>query len=109
MIFSIQRLRNLTTRRLHTEMTHIYQDIDAIIGEDGAVMTHMIPRLMESIDPWLREQVTDERYWDGQYDTTHIGEIELPDPSEDDRKAFLERYMSKPDPLEGKEVFLVKT
>ncbi len=109
MIFSIQRLRNLTTHKLHTEMVHVYQDINAIIGEDGAVMTHMIPGLLESIDPWLHEHVTDERYWDGQYDPTHIGEIELPDPSEDDRKTFLELYRSKPNPLAGKQVILIKT
>lgn len=29
----IQRLRNLTTGRLHTEMAHIYQDIEYLTSE----------------------------------------------------------------------------
>ena len=28
----IQRLRNLTTGRLHTEMGHIYEDLELITG-----------------------------------------------------------------------------
>ena len=32
---NIQRLRNLTTGRLHTEMGHIYEDLGIITGETG--------------------------------------------------------------------------
>ena len=103
---NIQRLRNLTTGRLHTEMSHIYQDLGAITGATG-LMTHMLPRVLRAIEPWLRQHVTDPRLWDGEYDTTHTGEIDLPEPSEDDRKAMLERYGAQPDPLAGKEVICV--
>lgn len=99
----IQRLRNLTTGRLHTKIDHIYKDLETITGEIG-LMTHMLPRAMRAVEPWLREHVVDSRFWDGKYDTTHTGEIELPAPSELDRQAMFKRYAAQPDPLEGKDV-----
>lgn len=72
----IQRVRNLTTSRLHTDMTHVYEDLEYIIGVSG-IMTHQIPRIMRSIEPWLREQLPGARFWDGTYDPGHTGEIEL--------------------------------
>ncbi len=102
----IQRLRNLTTGRLHTEMGHIYQDLEEITGEKG-LMTHMLPRVQRAVEPWLREQVTDSRFWDGEYDTTHTGEIDLPTPTAEDRKLMFERYAAQPNPLEGKKVISV--
>ena len=98
-----QRLRNLTTGRLHTKMEHIYEDLGIITGETG-LMTHMLPRAMRSCEPWLLEHVTEPRFWNGEYDTTHTGELELPRPSEADRKAMFERYAAQPNPLAGKEV-----
>lgn len=102
----IQRLRNLTTGRLHTDIGHIYEDLGTITGEAG-LMTHMLPRAMRAVEPWLREHVTDPRFWDGQFDTTHVGEITLPTPSDTDRKLMFERYAAQPNPLEGKEVVVV--
>ena len=101
----IQRLRNLTTGRLHTKMEHIYQDLGFIIGDDG-IMTHMIPRVMRAIEPWLREQVTDARFWDGEYDTTHTGEHPLRAMTPEENKAALERYAAMPNPLFGKDVIV---
>ncbi len=103
----IQRLRNLTTGRLHTEMGHIYEDLGTLTGESG-LMTHMLPRAMRACEPWLREHVTDPRFWDGEYDTTHTGEIELPESSHEDRAAMFERYKAQPNPLDGKEVIAVQ-
>lgn len=103
----IQRLRNLTTGRLHTEMGHIYEDLGTITGESG-LMTHMLPRAMKAAEPWLREHVTDPRFWDGEYDTSHTGEIELPESSEEDRAAMFERYKKMPNPLGVKEVIAVQ-
>ena len=96
----IQRLRNLTTGRLHTEIGHIYEDLETITGVRG-LMTHMIPRAARAVEPWLREHVTDARFWDGKYDTTHAGEYALPKPTAEDRAAMFERYKAQPDPLEG--------
>ena len=103
----IQRLRNLTTRRLHTEMGHIYEDLGIITGETG-LMTHMLPRACNAVEPWLRKHVIEARFWDGKYDPSHVGEIELPTPTEDDRKAMFERYAAQPNPLAGKTVIAVE-
>ncbi|HFD33105.1 MAG TPA: hypothetical protein ENJ28_10435 [Gammaproteobacteria bacterium] len=103
----IQRLRNLTTGLLHTEIGHIYEDLGAITGEQG-LMTHMLPRVMKAVEPWLREHVTESRFWDGKYDTTHTGTIELPEPTEADRTEMFERYKAQPSPLEGKDVIAVQ-
>lgn len=102
----IQRLRNLTTGILHTEISHVYQDLGFITDQD-VLMTHMLPRVMRAVEPWLREHVKDERFWDGRLDQSHTGKIWLPEPSEEDRAAMFERYKAQPNPLEGKEVIAV--
>ena len=102
----IQRLRNLTTGKLHTEMGHIYEDLGFIVGDDG-LMTHMLPRVIRAIEPWLREQVTDARFWDEQYDTTHTGEYPLRAMTPEENKVALERYAAMPNPLAGKNVVVV--
>lgn len=94
----IQRLRNLTTRRLHTEMQHIYEDLEIITGESG-LMTHMLPRAMRSVEPWLRQHVTDARFWDGKYDPSHVGEYPLLQSTAEDRTAMMKRYFAKPNPF----------
>lgn len=101
----VQRLRNLTTHRLHTEMQHIYEDLELLTGE-GGIMTHMIPRVMQAVEPWLRENVTNPRFWDGEYDRSHVGEFNLPVPSQEARKEMFERFAAMPNPLAGKNVVL---
>lgn len=105
---NIQRLRNLTTGRLHTKMDHIYEDLGFIVSDYG-LMTHMLPRVIRAIEPWLREQVTDARFWDGEYDTTHTGEYPLRAMTLEENEAALARYAEMPNPLEGKEVIVVQT
>lgn len=104
---NVQRLRNLTTGRLHTDVGHIYEDLEAIMGEPG-LMTHMLPRAMRAVEPWLREHITDERFWDGEWDSTHTGEYAIPEPTECDRAAMLQRYRAQPDPLEDKNVIITE-
>lgn len=83
----IQRVRNLTTSRLHTDMTHVYEDLEYITGVSD-IMTHQIPRVMRSIEPWLREQLPGARFWDDTYDPSHVGEIELRRMTGDERWAL---------------------
>ena len=83
----IQRLRNLTTGRLHTKMEDIYADIERLTGEEG-VMTHMLPNACRALKPYLREKAPDERLWRDEYDTTHTGEIDVPPMDESERKAI---------------------
>ena len=103
---NIQRLRNLTTGRLHTEMGHIYEDLEWLTGQEG-LMTHMLPRALDAVKPWLRQNATDPRLWDGAWDQTHAGNFDLPAPTAEDRAAMLARYAAMPDPLAGKDVFAV--
>ena len=91
----IQRLRNLTTRRLHTKMEHIYADIEYLTGEKG-VMTHQLPNANRALEPYLRKKVTEARFWDGKYDTTHTGEIYVPPMDQAEKKAMWERYGAMP-------------
>ena len=90
MKMKIQRLRNLTTGRLHTEMQDIYEDIEFITGERG-VMTHNLPNAAKAIEPWLREKVT----------ITHIGEIDLKPMNAEEKAAFWTRYSELPSPFAG--------
>lgn len=99
----VQRLRNLTTGKLHTEMNHIYEDLGIISGEQG-LFTHMLPRVMRAIEPWLRDNVKDCRFWDSKFDRTHTGSIILPEPTQAERNLMFERYAAQPNPLVDKEV-----
>lgn len=107
MKIDIQRLRNLTTSRLHTKIDFVYEDLGMIIGE-GGLMTHMLPRANRAVQPWLRRHVLDARFWEDKYDPEHTGEIELPDPTEADREEMFHLYAAMPNPLIGKQVISVQ-
>ncbi len=103
----IQRLRNLTTGKMHTKMSHIYEDLEAITRMEG-VMTHMIPRVNDAIRPWLKEHVTGPRFWNDQWDPDHTGDFDLSVMSDEDQKLMLARYAEMPNPLAGKEIIVVE-
>lgn len=88
-----QRLRNLTTGKLHTQMADIYVDMENLFGEAG-VMTHQLPRALKAIIPFLKDKVTDPRFWDGQYNPDHTGDTYIPVPTEAERKAMWTLYMN---------------
>lgn len=91
-------MRNLTTRRLHTKMDDIYQDIEYLTGSEG-IFTHMLPNAARALEPWLQEKGLDPRFWDEQYDTTHTGEYAITPMDADEKKAFFERFMALPHPF----------
>lgn len=72
-----QRLRNLTTKKLHTDISHVYHDIEYLVGV-GGIMTHQIPNALRSLDFYLMDQVPDRRFWDGVHDPLHAGEWDIP-------------------------------
>ena len=102
----IQRLRNLTTERLHTDISHVYQDIGYIVGEKG-IMTHEIPNALKAIKPYLMSKINDNRFWNGEYDPTHQGEIDVPPMDHSEKEEFWERYSGLPSLLNGKNVIAV--
>lgn len=53
---------------------------------------HIMEAVRDAVEPWLRAHVSDQRFWDGEYDTEHVGEYDLPVPTEKDRDDMLERY-----------------
>ena len=108
MKFDIQRLRNLTTSKLHTNMEHVYLDLESLSGETG-LMTHMLPRVCRACLPWLHKHLRDARFWNGEYDPSHTGEIELPEPTDADRKEMRDGYIAQPDPLAGKPVIVIRS
>jgi len=107
MKITYQQLRNLTTGRLHTNMGDIHSLIDFITQSPG-VMTHMIPRAMRAIDPWLRSKVDDARFWQDEYDTTHVGEFDLPHMTPEETTEFWRLFQDQPNPLDGKQVVVVE-
>lgn len=96
----IQRLRSLTTGKLHTKLEHVQQDLN-FITRDGGILTHMIARAMVAVNPWLREKVTDERFWDGELDVTHTGDYPLEPMTEEECEEALQRFEALPNPIEG--------
>ncbi len=94
----IQRLRNLTTCILHTEMSHIYLDIEYLVGTKG-VMTHQLGKAAKALEPYLREVTDDPRLWKAQYDPAHVGEVEVPPMDGDAQAEFWVRYEEEGDPV----------
>jgi hypothetical protein len=89
----IQRLRNLTTGKLHTKMEDIYLDLEFFIGDKG-IMTHCLPNACKALEPFLREQFTDGKFWNGQFDQSHTGEVEVRPMNSVEKEKWLESYRS---------------
>ncbi len=87
-------------------MDHIYEDLEAIIGE-GGIMTHMLPRVCDAVTPWLKTHLKNQAFWDDKYDTSHTGEIDLPTPTKEERNEMFRLFSEMPNPLAGKEVINV--
>jgi hypothetical protein len=72
-------------------MEHVYEDIAIITGE-GGVMTHQLPNALRAIRPYLREKITDARFWDEKRDRTHTGDIDVPTMNAVEQEAMWKRY-----------------
>lgn len=64
-------------------------------------MTHMLPRACDALEPYLRRVITDRRFWDGKFDKSHVGDIDVHPLPPDDLRAFWERYSHMPSPLKS--------
>lgn len=95
-----QRLRNLTTGRLHTKMDDIYLDIEYLTGEEG-VMTHMLPNALKAIRPYLEDHVKDKKFWNGEYDTSHNGDTNIPPMNKEDQNKFWAAFSKMKSPIFG--------
>jgi len=90
-----QRIRNLTTGKLHSKVEHIYEDVEYITGEKG-VMTHMLPNAVKAMTPWLQSHIKDARFWNGEYDQSHDGETELQPMNDSERAEFWKAFSALP-------------
>ena len=90
-VMSVQRLRTLTTGVLHTEMAHVYEDIENITGEPG-IWSHHIPAAMSALVPWLENRITDERFWDYEHDPEHVGMVTLKPMTSVEKENFFKLY-----------------
>ena len=102
----IQRLRNLTTGILHTDIGHVYEDIEYFIGEKG-IMTHMLPRACMALQHYLKSKL-EARFFDQKLDINHVGEILIDPMGAEDLILFWEKYKSMPNPIDGKKVLIVE-
>lgn len=73
----IQRVRNLSTGILHTQVEHVYQDLETITGITG-FQTVQLPAALFAIKSHLTRHLTDMRFFDGVLDTTHVGDVDVP-------------------------------
>lgn len=94
-----QRLRNLTTGKLHTDISFIYQDLEYITGMQG-LMTHMLPNVMRAVMPWLKTKVNDSEYWDDKYSPELTGEYDIRPMNDEEKKEMFSMYQSMPHPFE---------
>lgn len=93
----IQRLRNLTTGRLHTTMSDIYEDFEFFTGV--AFLTHQLPRALDAILPILKRKISEPRFWDDKFDLTHVGTYAIDPLDKEELAEFRETFRSLPDPL----------
>ena len=78
-------------------MEDIYYDIKMLVGGAGFV-THMLPNAIDAIEPYLREVAPDARLWDGAHDESHMGQVVIPQMSDEQRAEFWKRYYALPSP-----------
>ena len=85
-----QRLRNLTTVKLHTKIEDIYEDLERISGIRG-IYSHMLPRVRQAVKPWLMKHVKDYRFFNNEYDPGHVGSYDLPEPTRQERAEIMKK------------------
>lgn len=88
----VQRLRNLTTGLLHTDVSHYYEDLLMISGVESPVYTHQLPALLRAVLPWLREKIQDDKFFNGKHNPSEKGVFWLPKPTKDEQKEIIRRF-----------------
>ena len=92
LVFDNQRLRNLTTGKIHTNFDDVVEDLQKIFGDKYKTTSMTAGALNNAIRPWLMAQGLDDRFWDGRYDVTHTGTTQLHTPTPDEREEIGQRY-----------------
>jgi hypothetical protein len=87
----IQRLRNLTTNKLHTKVSDIYEDIAFLTGEP-ATKPHQLADILGVIEMYLYDRLEDNRFWNDTFDPSHIGEIDIPPMDEEFKRQIWDTH-----------------
>jgi hypothetical protein len=101
-----QRLRNLTTTHIHTSRDDAIEDIATIVGEPVSQSQFDVAR--KYVSDYLKPRILDQRVFDGKYDLTHEGEVDVPTMSAEDRAAFWAQYEADPIHETRKEMYLTQ-
>ncbi len=88
----IQRIRNLTTGILHTNLLDVHEDVARLTGV--VILKREMPFVIPAMREWLRRVVEDERFFDVGLCYGHVGEIDMPRMSILEKGAFLGRLHS---------------
>lgn len=84
----IQRIRNLTTGILHTDVSHLYKDIEYLTSSPG-IMTHHLPAASRALKPALHARFYGAaRIWHGGYDPNHVGDFDVAPLDDEELSAF---------------------
>jgi hypothetical protein len=87
-----QRLRNLTTGKMHTRFDHIVDDLQLITGDPEKTTSISAGAMRYAIMPWLLAQGLDDRFWDDRFDLTHTGRTFIRRPNPVEREEIERRY-----------------
>lgn len=92
MIFSYQRLRNLTSGHLHTTADELEHDLMYLLRERGPLMPTQLHILVKALEPVLIQRLSDPRFWNGKYDPEHEGVVGVEPLDPEELRALWNRY-----------------
>jgi len=79
---SFQRIRNLTSGILHTNPEDVKNDLGAILGIGDSLPHFMVTKMMQPVKDFLRKNILDQRFWDDKLDLSHVGTINISEPTD---------------------------
>jgi len=87
------KLRNVTSKILHTEIGDVYKFYEEYLGEDG-IMTHQLTSASKSLDSILKRKLSDEWFtkeWIQDKDWLSK-ETEIEDLTQEEKAEFWKNY-----------------
>ncbi len=98
-----QRLRQLTSGVLHTDMRHVLQDL-AWFTNLGEPMTHQLPNVLDAVKPYLLQQLEElgekRDFVTPDYRPDIVGEVNIRPLKTGEAAAVLMRFGEMESPLQ---------
>jgi hypothetical protein len=115
--FTIPQMLNITTGRLHTDIGDIYKFFNEVI--EPGIFTHMLPNALKAILPILKNKLPSSIPYEGYHPTLHSVRTDNKEWEEytdtiditftdEEKTQFWNNYNELSNPLEGKQVIIVK-